>query len=105
MDFKVILTLQSLDDLKEIVHFIAKDNPERARTFGNQLIDHALSIQNFPERGRIVPEVQEATVRELIQGNYRIIYEIFPDTKTVFILRFWHGARGDGPARSRRSDS
>ena len=48
MGFKIILTPQSLGDLEEIVTFIAKDNPERARTFGNELIDGALSIATLP---------------------------------------------------------
>ena len=95
MGFKVILTPQSLEDLEGIVRFIAKDNPGRARTFGNELINRALSAENFPERGRNVPEIHEPSVREIIHGAYRIIYEVFPDTNTVYVLRFWHGARGE----------
>lgn len=95
MGFKVILTPQSLDDLEEIVTFIAKDNSERARTFGNELIDRALSVVTFPELGRIVPEIGEPTVREIIHGAYRIIYEMFLDRETIYVLRFWHGARGE----------
>jgi toxin ParE1/3/4 len=95
MGFKVILTPQSLGDLEEIVTFIARDNPERARTFGNELIDRALSIATFPEIGRVVPEIGEPAVREIIHGSYRIIYEIFSDEETIYVLRFWHGARGE----------
>lgn len=95
MGCKVILTPQSLDDLEEIVTFIARGNPERARTFGNELIDSALSIATFPEIGRIVPEIGDPAVREIIHGSYRIIYEIFSDWETIYVLRFWHGARGD----------
>ncbi len=95
MDFKVILTPQSLDDLENIVTFIAKDNPGRARTFGNELIDRALATSAFPELGRVVPEIGEPSVRETIHGAYRIIYEIFPNLETIYVLRFWHGARGE----------
>jgi toxin ParE1/3/4 len=95
MGFKVILTPQSLDDLEAIVTFIAKDNPGRARTFGNELIDRALSVATFSGRGRLVPEIGESAVREIIHGSYRIIYEIFPDRETIYVLRFWHGARGE----------
>lgn len=95
MGFKVILTPQSLDDLRGIVSFIAKDNPGRARTFGNELINRALSVGVFPELGRVVPEIGERTVREIIHGAYRIIYEIYSDRETVYVLRFWHGARGE----------
>jgi toxin ParE1/3/4 len=95
MGFKVILTPQSLDDLREIVASIAKDNPGRARAFGNELIDRALSIAAFPELGRVVPEIGEPAVREIIHGSYRIIYEIYADRQTIYVLRFWHGARGE----------
>jgi toxin ParE1/3/4 len=95
MGFKVILTPQSLNDLEEIVIFIAKDSPDRARIFGNELIDRALSTAILPERGRVVPEIREHFIREIIFGPYRIIYEIFPNQQTIYILRFWHGARGE----------
>ncbi len=49
--FKVILTPQSIDDLRETVSFIAQHNPERARTFGYELIDQALSLATFPDSG------------------------------------------------------
>jgi len=95
MGCKVIFTPQSLDDLESIVTFIAKENPARARTFGNELIDRALATAAFPELGRVVPEIGETAVREIIHGAYRIIYEIFPDRETIYVLRFWHGARGE----------
>jgi plasmid stabilization system protein ParE len=89
-----------LGDLEAIVTFIAEDNPERARTFGNELIDRALSLTTFPERGRVVPEIGEPAVREIIHGSYRIIYEIFSGPGSVFVLRFWHGARGEPEIKS-----
>ena len=102
MGFKVILTPQSLGDLRAIVTFIAKNNPERARTFGNELIDRALSTAIFPELGRMVPEIGEPAVREIIHGSYRIIYEIFSDREINYILRFWHGARGEPEIKSKK---
>ncbi len=95
MGCKVILTPQSLDDLENIVTFIARDNPGRARTFGNELIDRALATAAFPQLGLVVPEIGEPAIREIIHGAYRIIYEIFPDRETIYVLRFWHGARGE----------
>jgi toxin ParE1/3/4 len=95
MGFKVILTPESMGDLEAIVTFIAKDNPACARTFGHELIDRALSLAAFPEIGRVVPEMGEPAVREIIHRSYRIIYEIFPEEGAIFVLRFWHGARGE----------
>ena len=95
MDFKVILTPQSIEDLRQAVTVIAQHNPERARTFGHELIDRTLSLGTFPERGRMVPEIGDPAVREIIHRPFRIIYEIFPDQVVVYLLRFWHGARGE----------
>jgi len=95
MGFKVILTPQSQDDLRKIVSFIAQDNPDRAKSFGLELIDQALTLTELPDRGRVVPEINQPTVREIVRRPYRIIYEIFPAQNTVYVLRFWHGARGE----------
>ncbi len=94
MDWPVILTPQSQDDLREIVLFISRHNPERARSFGNILIDKALSLGSQPEKGRVVPEQDDSAVREIVHGAYRIIYEVMHNPNAVFVLRFWHGARG-----------
>jgi toxin ParE1/3/4 len=94
MGIPVILTQQSQDDLRNIVRHIAKDNPEQAVSFGNLLVDKALSLQALAERGRVVPEINDQSVREILHGPYRIIYEVFREPSAVFILRFWHAARG-----------
>ena len=61
--------------MREIVSYIARDSPDRACRFGNTLIDKALSIETFPEMGQIVLEVGDPSVREIVHGSYRIIYE------------------------------
>lgn len=94
MDVSVILTPQSQEDLQSIVKFIAKGDSDRARSFGNTLIDKAISIGPMPERGRVVPELNNPSVREIVYGSYRIIYEVYHDPTVVYILRFWHAARG-----------
>ncbi len=94
MGWRVILTPQSQDDLRGIVAFIARDSPDRARTFGHLLVDTALSLEAQPERGRVVPEQDDPAVREIVRGSYRIIYEVVRDPSAVYVLRFWHGARG-----------
>ena len=95
MGCKVILTPQAQDDLKEIVSYIARHNPARAKSFGYELIDHALTLAELPERGRVVSEISELSVREIVHRPYRIIYEMFPEQNAVYVLRFWHGARGE----------
>lgn len=95
MDYKVILSLRAIQDLSEVVRYISTDNPQAAARFGHALIDASLSLQTFPERGRIVPEFADGITREIVYGSYRIIYRANHEQKTVWVSRFWHAARGE----------
>ncbi len=94
MGFPVILTPQSQEDLGGIIRYLRTDSPERAKTFGDALIDEALAIGRFPEIGRMIPELRDPAVREIVHGSYRIIYEVRHKPTVVYVLRFWHAARG-----------
>ena len=74
--------------------FIARDNPARAETFGEALLLKAENLGNHPRMGRVVSEQSDRTLREIVHGAYRIIYRLTANPDRVFILRFWHAARG-----------
>ena len=95
MDFKVVITEQAVNDLCEIAEFIATDNPDAAVSFGDKLIDHAHKLARFPERGRKVPKFNDPLLREVIYRSYRIVYKIDPLFREVYVVRFWHSARGE----------
>jgi toxin ParE1/3/4 len=94
MDFKVFLSNDALSDLERIVTYIAPHNPVAAERLGNQLLDAALSLHTFPERGCMVPEFRRTELREIIFRSYRIIYRMNHTDQSLEIVRFWHGARG-----------
>ncbi len=94
MDFKIFLSDDALSDLERIVAYIAPHNPVAADRVGNQLLEAALSLNTFPERGRMVPEFHRPELREIIFRSYRIIYRMNEADKSVEIVRIWHGARG-----------
>jgi toxin ParE1/3/4 len=94
MGWPVILTEQAQNDLREIIAFICRDSSQRSEQFGNKLIDQALSLGDFPEMGRTVPEHGDPAVREIVHGAYRIVYELLHEPDAVYVLRFWHSARG-----------
>ena len=67
------------NDLKEIIEYIAIDNPADALKIFKKIRQKASSLYTLPERGRIVPEIQEQGIRlyrELIVPPWRIIYRI-----------------------------
>ncbi|MCI0496314.1 type II toxin-antitoxin system RelE/ParE family toxin [candidate division KSB1 bacterium] len=73
---KIIWTVESLSKLNEIEAFIARDSLGRAKTFRNYLIECGESISRNPMIGRVVPEILNPFIRELIVKNYRIIYRL-----------------------------
>jgi plasmid stabilization system protein ParE len=83
-----------LSDLERVVAYIARHNAVAAEQMGNQLLDAALSLHTFPERGRMVPEYRRTELCEIIFRSYRIIYRMNYTDKSLEIVRFWHGARG-----------
>ncbi|MCX6952404.1 MAG: type II toxin-antitoxin system RelE/ParE family toxin [Verrucomicrobia bacterium] len=94
MGRKVILSPRAIEDLGDIVRYIAQDSPDRALAFGGLLIDRVQQLADFPESGRIVPEYDNPAAREIIFRRYRIVYRLSLDGTTVEVARFWHAARG-----------
>lgn len=59
MAYKLIWSPAARDDLHDIVVFISHDNPQRAMSFGYNLISKTDKLETFPEIGRVVPEISE----------------------------------------------
>jgi plasmid stabilization system protein ParE len=49
-------------------------------------------LSGHSKTGRIVPEFEDAQIREVIEGNYRIIY-FLENENIIKIIRVYHGAR------------
>jgi len=88
---KVIWTKEALEKLAEIEEFIAQDSPQRAEKFISFLIERGDSISQNPEIGRLVPEISNPGIRELIAKKYRIVYRIKNDK--IEILTIFEGHR------------
>ncbi len=72
----VVWTQEALNRLYEIKEFISQDNPRRAAKFVDYLIQRGESISQNPRIGRVVPEISNPSVREIIAKKYRIVYRI-----------------------------
>ena len=90
-------TEQASDDLQAITEFIAHDSPEYACLFAADVLDVVDRIAVFPKIGRVVPEVENPGIREVILGNYRIVYRV--RGHFVEILTVYHGARLFDPSK------
>ncbi len=95
MAFQIIWSREAREDLREIVTFIAHDNPAAAESFGYLLMSKVDVLAQFSQLGRIVPEEQDENIREIIFRSYRIVYQTLMEKQIVAIARVWHGARGE----------
>ena len=86
----VAWTTSARDSLDEILGFIASDSPEAASKVLDVVLAAAESLSLFSERGRVVPETDTGTIREIFVYRYRLIYQIFAEE--VRILAVLHGA-------------
>lgn len=69
-------TEQAVADVRSIRQFIERDSPRYGRLVAERLVEATERIPVFPESGRVVPELGENSVRELIVGAYRIVYRL-----------------------------
>ncbi len=73
---RVVWTQETLDKLSDIEDFISQDSPQRAAKFVNYLIQRGEGVSKNPRIGRIVPEISNPNIREVIAKKYRIVYKI-----------------------------
>jgi addiction module RelE/StbE family toxin len=85
----IIWSPLAIDRVSEIANYIAKDKPSAAKKWINKVFSKVEQLESSPEVGRIVPEINSSQFRELLYGNYRIIYRI--EKKKISILTIRHG--------------
>ena len=69
--------------LEEIWRYVALDDRGAADALVDHLLERGDSLANLPNRGRRLPEIPDTELRELIDGNYRIVYRVGADVLEV----------------------
>jgi addiction module RelE/StbE family toxin len=86
---RIVWSPLAVDRVSEIADYIAQDNLVSAENWIEMIFLKVVQLRSFPESGRIVPEINNQKIRELIYGNYRIIYRI--EERQLSILTVRHG--------------
>jgi addiction module RelE/StbE family toxin len=89
---KIIWTDSAIQDLNDIGDYIAKDSEKYAQITVNKLFDSVDILELYPLAGKMVPEFNDDSIRELPQGNYRVVYQII-DENRIDILTVHNCAR------------
>jgi addiction module RelE/StbE family toxin len=84
-------TEQAVQDLQQIRSYIERDSPRYGRLVSERLYESTERLGAFPRSGRVVPELNQKKVRELIVGEYRIVYRM--EDAAVVILTVFRSSR------------
>jgi toxin ParE1/3/4 len=88
---EIIWTQNALNDVDNCAEYIAIDSKQYAKLFVARVLQKVKILGTNSMAGRVVPELNKTNIRELIFGNYRVIYRL--DSEKVFILTVYHCAR------------
>ena len=86
---KILWSPLSIDRATEIAEYIAQDDPGAATRWVENLFKKVQTLKSSPKSGRVVPETNRGDIRELVYGNYRIIYRI--EKTRISVLTIRHG--------------
>ncbi len=89
LSYDIFWTASAEQDLREIIDFIARDNPENALKILKEIREKTSELKHYPERGRVVPELQSQGIllyRELLIAPWRIFYRIRDAQVTVLSM-------------------
>jgi plasmid stabilization system protein ParE len=87
----VIWAPQAIEDVESIRTYVARDSAHYADLLVERIVAAVGRLETFPRSGRVVPEVGDESLREVVYQNYRIVYRLKP--RAVEIITVFHGAR------------
>ena len=91
MALELIWSQEALEDIESIASYIQKDSSIYAKSVVSKIFEKVEILADFPEIGRVVPEISQKEIRELFVYSYRLVYRI--NTKNIIIIAVIHGRR------------
>ena len=85
---KIIWAEQAVEKLEEYADYIALDKPNAALRWAERIQKSVENLKKFPKLGREVPEIRRPEIKELIEGEYRIIYRL--ESNLISIITIYH---------------
>jgi toxin ParE1/3/4 len=82
---------EAIEDIEAIASYIERDSAWYAKAVASKIVETAETIPDFPELGRVVPEIGVPGIRERFAYSFRIIYRLEPDR--VLVAAVIHGSR------------
>lgn len=89
----VFFSASARRDLQAIVQYISQDKPEAARNWAESIKESVMMLADYPRAGRVVPEYADESLREIVKGQYRIVYKIDEQNHSIIVVAVHHANR------------
>jgi toxin ParE1/3/4 len=87
---KVKFLISAMEDMRSIKAYIGRDNPEAAVRIIKKIKSAIKHLEEFPNSGRIIPELNNPQIREVIILNYRVMYQMSKSEIHIFAVYEGH---------------
>lgn len=84
---KIVWSPLALERVEEIAAYIARDNPDAAVRWVEELFDRVEQLNAYPASGRVVPEIGVPRIREIVFGAYRVLYSVSARVEILTVRR------------------
>jgi plasmid stabilization system protein ParE len=84
---RIVWSPLALERVEDIAQYIAEDKPAAAVEWVDGLFTTVERLADFPESGRIVPELGAHRIREVMFGAYRVIYSVKDQVDILTVRR------------------
>ena len=91
MALRLVWSPEAIEDIESIAAFIERDSPWYAKAVATRIITTAEQIPDYPELGKMVPEIGNAAIRERLVYSYRVIYRV--ESERILMVAVIHGSR------------
>lgn len=99
MAYTLVWSPEAIEDVERIAGYIERDSPWYATAVVTRIVETAEAIPEYPEIGRIVPEIDDPSIRERLVHRYRVIYRLAGDRAVVAAVI--HGRQDFSPVVAR----
>ena len=94
---RVHLTEQAQNELDAVIEYYDRIGADDfAEVFEEKVIKKIRPLEQFPRMGRLVPEIGDEAIREVLYRNYRIVYVVDQDDEEVDVLTIFHSSQQFG---------
>lgn len=83
---RIVWTVSAIDDVRGIGEFYERSSVAFARALVTDLYDAVGRLAHFPFSGRVVPELDEDAIREVLESGFRVVYEIVDEDVRVLTV-------------------